>query len=509
MSGAVRQAATTLRRALAGLEVGDFGARECATLAEELAATANACNAASMLLAARAASLGAHTSRGFADPAGWIAHHAGTTTRQAKQALETAKGLEVVPHTKDAVLAGEVSLSQAQEIAQSEKETPGGEAELLSEAKKGDLSSLRSAARERMFSETPPGDLHRRQHCSRFLRHWRDRLGMVRFEGALPPESGVPLMNRLEHRAQRRRRRAKGQGVPERFESYMADALVASVLAPSAPAGSPAPHPNQVRPEGSGFGRPPRSASAAADGDIGRLLPVLDPDPQPDLHSGLYQERQPDLHAGLDQEPRLGHQPDPNPDADPRFEPDQFEPDQDAEDPEDAESRPRTELVIVCDLFAWRRGHAHSDEVCHIVGGGPIPVDLARELGRDAFLKAVLHDGVNIHTVCHFGRHRPAALQTALDLGPPPEFTGGACVDCGRRYGLEYDHTDPVNNRGPTSFENLKPRCYLDHREKTERDRRAGLLGPTAPGRRGAKHRTQAATVRGRGSSGGRPSDAS
>ena len=64
----------------------------------------------------------------------------------------------------------------------------------------------------------------------------------------------------------------------------------------------------------------------------------------------------------------------------------------------------RADLVIVCDLRAYRRGHAEQGEPCHIVGGGPIPVSLARRLGQDAFLKAVLHDGVKIDTIAHFGR---------------------------------------------------------------------------------------------------------
>jgi len=61
-----------------------------------------------------------------------------------------------------------------------------------------------------------------------------------------------------------------------------------------------------------------------------------------------------------------------------------------------------------------------------------------------------------------------------------PAFDGVGCVEagCGRRYGLEWDHVDPVANRGLTCFENLKARCWPHHRAKTERDRQAGLLGP-------------------------------
>lgn len=136
------------------------------------------------------------------------------------------------------------------------------------------------------------------------------------------------------------------------------------------------------------------------------------------------------------------------------------------------------DLVLVCDLNAYRRGETRPGEVSQIVGGGPLPVSVVRQLAADAFLKAVLHDGKQIHTVAHFGRHIPAELRTALELGPLPTLDGSRCVEeaCDRRYGLEWDHVDPVANGGPTSYANLKPRCWPHHQAKTERDREAGLL---------------------------------
>jgi hypothetical protein len=144
--------------------------------------------------------------------------------------------------------------------------------------------------------------------------------------------------------------------------------------------------------------------------------------------------------------------------------------------------------VIVCDLRAWRRGHAHDGEPCHIVGGGPIPVPLAKELGRDAVLKAVLHTGTELHTIAHFGRKYRAVLRTALDLGGPPDFDGRVCAasGCDRRFHVQDDHIDPVANGGLTSYVNYQPLCPPDHRIKTERDRKAGLLRrgkPRAPDR--------------------------
>jgi hypothetical protein len=140
------------------------------------------------------------------------------------------------------------------------------------------------------------------------------------------------------------------------------------------------------------------------------------------------------------------------------------------------------DLVVVCDLRAYRRGHEHDGEHCHIVGGGPIPVRVAREMSKDAFLKAVIHDGVTIHTVKHFGRHIPAELRTALELGPLPEFDGVTCSEegCDRRYGLEWDHVDPVANGGETSYVNLEPKCEPHHSDKTEDDRKNGKLRGSA-----------------------------
>ena len=101
----------------------------------------------------------------------------------------------------------------------------------------------------------------------------------------------------------------------------------------------------------------------------------------------------------------------------------------------------------------------------------------------DAFLKVVLHDGVQIHTVKHFGRYRSAELETALMLGAPPDFDGVSCaaLGCDRKLGLQWDHEDPLANDGATSAENLQPLCGPHHREKTERDRRAGRLRGKPP----------------------------
>jgi 5-methylcytosine-specific restriction endonuclease McrA len=269
-------------------------------------------------------------------------------------------------------VAGELSLAQAEEITKTEAACPGSEAQLVALAKTSSLGVLRDKARSQRHRAVDPEDLHGRQQAARALRHWRDDLGMVCLAGALPPEVGIPLVNRLDAETDRIRRTARQQASTEARVAHAADALVALLA---------------------GKGRA---------------------------------------------------------------------------------STTRADLVIV-----WDRSMAADDGqegTCHIVGGGPIPVSVARRLAERAFVKAVVHDGVRIETVKHVGRYIPAELRTALELGDPPGFDGLGCVDCGNRYGIERDHVDPVANGGCTSRDNMAGRCYGCHQRKTEQDRQAGLL---------------------------------
>jgi len=81
-----------------------------------------------------------------------------------------------------------------------------------------------------------------------------------------------------------------------------------------------------------------------------------------------------------------------------------------------------------------------------------------------------------VQRVLHLGRRIPAALRTALELGPPPDFAGVTCSveGCDRRYGLEWDHRKPLAEGGVTSYENLQaPLCGPHHWDKTRREEQA------------------------------------
>ena len=140
----------------------------------------------------------------------------------------------------------------------------------------------------------------------------------------------------------------------------------------------------------------------------------------------------------------------------------------------------RADVVFVCDLNAAARGHTHGDELCHVIGAGPVAVRVVREaVAAGAFVKVAVRDGKKLDSIVHYGRKIPAELRTALALGDPERLDGAVCVEdgCDRRHELEMDHDDPIANGGVSSYDNIKLRCRPDHWAKTRRDRNAGRLG--------------------------------
>ena len=92
-------------------------------------------------------------------------------------------------------------------------------------ANRVNLNELRDEGRRQRLTAIDPEELLERQRKARSHRHWRDDTGMIRYSGALPPDIGVPLMNRLDVETDRQWRAAYRQGRVEPRERHAADAL--------------------------------------------------------------------------------------------------------------------------------------------------------------------------------------------------------------------------------------------------------------------------------------------
>ena len=120
-----------------------------------------------------------------------------------------------------------------------------------------------------------------------------------------------------------------------------------------------------------------------------------------------------------------------------------------------------TTVVVRLDAAALR-GWTEPGEVCEIVGTGPIPVAVALRMAQDAFFKAIVTDGVDVHSVVHLGRNVPAVLETAL----AERYSQCVVEGCDVSRHLETDHNVPWSEGGPTRLSNLNPLCKYHHRYK-------------------------------------------
>ena len=176
-----------------------------------------------------------------------------------------------------------------------------------------------------------------------------------------------------------------------------------------------------------------------------------------------------------------------------------------------------SEVVVVVSYEALRRGFVDPDadpdpdadrnadpdadaeeadvdktEFCEVAGFGAVPVSKAREMLADAFLKGVVVDGTRVTHVKHFGRHRPAEVDTALMVQSFLSHGGLRCSveGCDRTVGLGWDHEVPFAGGGPTSAANLNALCRHHHVEKgagrvARRGGRWVRVGAGASGERG------------------------
>jgi hypothetical protein len=120
----------------------------------------------------------------------------------------------------------------------------------------------------------------------------------------------------------------------------------------------------------------------------------------------------------------------------------------------------RGTVVIRVDAAALKRGYAKAGETCDIPGGGPVPVAAVKRQLPDAFVKILVHDGVDVTTVCHVGRTVTAHVQSALEARDPVCVVPG----CDTAQGLENHHWDVAYETcKSTSLAGLARVCSWHH----------------------------------------------
>jgi hypothetical protein len=122
-------------------------------------------------------------------------------------------------------------------------------------------------------------------------------------------------------------------------------------------------------------------------------------------------------------------------------------------------------VIVRTDIGPLLRGYPVEGEVCEIVGFGPVPVSVVKDLiaSGNPFLAAVATDGTDIRSVVHLGRRPTALQQTALEWLYPTCAVEG----CSARARLEYEHREDFARTHHTVLDELDRVCDPHHDMKT------------------------------------------
>ncbi|MBW3615750.1 MAG: HNH endonuclease, partial [Actinobacteria bacterium] len=473
---------------VAGLDVAGLSGPEAAAITLTGARIERLAMAAKTLAAGRVAETGHCRAAGFPTAERWLADATKATSWEAGKVIETARYVadDELAVTRQALVSGELTATQANEIATASARVPGEQERLLALAARETTTQLRAECRKIRLAGKKPEDpeARRKRIAGEMAFGHRDAGGGMSELFARMPTSVLALvLAAVREQADAVFARARAEGRSDPHQAYMVEALVTLLLFGDMSGG-------EAGGEGGDAGGPFDDADGTAaegpgeeedgDGDGDGGAAPLEPDGagagDPRARSEGDGDEAGEARRGHAGGEHAGHEyaghdllydqllaairGEPPPTPPPRRE-------------RRAKMRgrcrcggrvvPAAKIMVRVDQSALLRGYAVGDELCDIAGVGPVPVATVRELWPDAVVKAVITNGLDVANVTHLGRRATEAMATAM------QFMSPCCtnVACDNERFVEIDHRLGYANVGRTRLDELDGLCRACHRLKT------------------------------------------
>ncbi|MCA1832106.1 MAG: HNH endonuclease signature motif containing protein [Actinomycetota bacterium] len=198
-------------------------------LFEKISEVARLADAALTLLAGCVEETRVWRAAGSSSAAAWVADRMGAPLGHATAMLNTADRISELPLVREALLAGELSAVQADEISAAAIADADAQETLLSHAATESVASLRERCRDVRAAAIGDENANERIRRGRYLRHWQDRDNAVRIDARMAPDDAAPLIAVIDARAHALSAEARASRQLETFEAYAADALTSLV----------------------------------------------------------------------------------------------------------------------------------------------------------------------------------------------------------------------------------------------------------------------------------------
>jgi hypothetical protein len=462
---------------VASFDADDLDGSEAARVTGLFADVERLAMAGKTLAAGRVAETGYARALGFDTAGRWLSHRTKATPSEAARTIETSRHLSggELEATRDALVGGKLTATQAHEIATAAVRAPGEQDRLLALAARETTNRLKDECRQvrlaRKRGEDPKVRGQRIKDEMRFA-HRDLGGGLSELSARMPTSWLARVLAAVNAQCDAVFARARAEGRRDPHQVYLVEALVTLLLF-----GNLANLDAAGDDSGGGDERDDDSAPAAADTDHGAASSDSDErdnDSAPTTgHAPAGADRDDGigdatggsdrcavgddaLYAELLSAIRGGPAP-------PRPSRRQRRSNRRGKCSCGGRVTPRAKIIVRTDLSALLRGHATTGEVCEIAGVGPVPVATVRELWPDAVVKAIITRGVDVLNVTTLGRRAIEAMETAM------QFTAGRCTNiaCDNERFVQTDHRLGYANVHRTRLDELDPLCTCCHGLKT------------------------------------------
>lgn len=203
---------------------------DAARLLRQVVAVERQLAAVKLRLAHRAEEAAEWKAKGFRSPEEWLASVNGTGLGPATRMFATARHLEALPTTAEALAAGDVSPEQAAEVAHAAAIDPTAENHLLDVARRDGLPGVRREAERVKAAALDDTERHARIHRNRHLRRRTGGDGSFQFFGQTTADVGAAIWTALTKEANRIFAQARTAGRRDPADAYMLDALASLLL---------------------------------------------------------------------------------------------------------------------------------------------------------------------------------------------------------------------------------------------------------------------------------------
>ena len=331
----------------------------------------------------------------------------GKSRSQARRSLGAAEALDEMPGLRGAVDSGEVSLANAERLADAAKRTApeavDSASDLMAMAK--EMPPDRFAREVGAWTQRHQSDHGHQDYLNkrrrRYLKTWKQQDGMVRLDGLLDPETGTRICHRLQDAAEELRR-----------QDQKSARRGAAAAASEGPAGGDAP----VASDGPASSRGDTDAGGSSGGEGARSWDQLRADALDLLTSGTADDKG---HGGTG-------------------------------------GRPKAEVIVVAEIGALT-GEDPAGR-CEIPGTGPVPPAVLQRIACDAQLTGLLFsDGKPL-------RHGPSVRTATTAQWRMLIARDRGCIGCGAEPGqCQAHHITPYARLRRTDIENLVLVCWRCH----------------------------------------------